>query len=319
MASLLACDSGSGRRVGARDGGTGSMDGSTGADGSTGTSEAGTAPPPSTCTPTGGEGTLESCTDGMDNDCDGLPDCSDTDCSGVGSCPVCGQVDTQLGSPISLPDGEGGTDCTVDTDCPTGQSCFDIDSPTDRECRESYRSTLDLQGFGTGTFESADDIVSICVNMEHSFVRDLEIALEAPNGSRVRLQRFLGQTGGEIYLGEADDCDDDDTPVPGVGARYCWTPTATRPAMLEYANSGGALNSVPACDLLGFGLGGDAEQMPPGDYSSAEDWNNFIGSPLNGEWSLVVTDLYPIDNGYIFDWQINFSPRAIEDCSVPLI
>jgi len=149
--------------------------------------------------------------------------------------------------------------------------------------------------------------------MEHSYLRDIEITLEAPNGARVRLQQFLGQEGGEIYLGEANDCDDDSTPSPGTGARYCWTPTSTRPSMLEHANAGGALDSTPSCSF------GDADVMPPGDYAAADDWSNLIGSPLNGDWTLSVTDLWPIDNGYIFEWSVSFDPTTVEDCSSPLI
>src|SRR5690606_38656584 len=95
------------------------------------------------------EGTLETCSDGIDNDCDFQWDCSDVDCSGVGSCPLCGHVDTPLGAPLALPDGIGDLECTSDADCPGEQRCFEIDSlfGTTRECRESYRSTLSFIGF----------------------------------------------------------------------------------------------------------------------------------------------------------------------------
>jgi len=274
-----------------------------------------TRPPPGPCTPTGPENTPEACSDFVDNDCSGRADCSDLSCSGVGSCPVCGTVETPLGSPLALPDGVGDISCSSDADCPGTQTCFTIDGilGPSMECRDSYRSTLDFIGFGPATFDAVSDITSVCVVMEHSWLRDLEITLEAPNGSRVRLQRFLGQEGDEIYLGQADDCDDDASPTPGTGARYCWTPTATRDAMLEYANAGGSLDSAPSC------LFGDVDMMPEGDYDAAEEWSNFLGTPLNGEWTLFVTDLWPIDNGYIFEWSISFDPSTVEDCSSPLI
>ena len=59
--------------------------------------------------------------------------------------------------------------------------------------------------------------------------------------------------------------------------------------------------------------------MPPGDYQSAENWSNLIGAPLNGEWTLSVTDLWGSDNGYIFEWSITFDANTVEDCSSPLI
>ncbi|MCA9605899.1 MAG: hypothetical protein KC619_09915 [Myxococcales bacterium] len=268
-----------------------------------------------TCVPST-EGTPETCSDGLDNNCNFRYDCSDPACSGVGSCPICGTVDTPLGSPLALPDGVGDITCSSDADCPGTQHCFTIDGllGPSMECRESYRSTLNFIGFGGATFDSVSDITSLCVTMEHSWIRDLEITLEAPNGAQVRLQRFLGQEGGEIYLGQADDCDDDGAPSPGTGARYCWTPTATRPAMLDYANGGGAMDSAATC--TGFGT---ADMMPPGDYAAADPWTNLLGAPLNGTWTLSVTDLWPIDNGYIFDWSISFNPTTVEDCSSPLI
>ncbi|MGE0788187.1 MAG: hypothetical protein AB7S26_21120 [Sandaracinaceae bacterium] len=261
------------------------------------------------------EGTPETCSDGLDNNCNGRYDCSDVLCSGVGACPICGEVNNQLGAPLALPDGVGDIECASDSDCPGGQRCFEIEGflGTTQECRESYRSTLNFIGFGGATFDSVNDITALCVTMEHSWLRDLEITLEAPNGSRVRLQRFLGQMGEEIYLGGANDCDDDGTPVPGMGQRYCWTPTATRQSMLDYANGGGALDSVMDCN------GGSSDMMPAGDYSAADDWSQLIGSPLNGTWTLSVTDLWPIDNGYIFEWTISFDPNAVADCSSPLI
>lgn len=306
---LVACSGADGRRPGGRaDGGTsdsGAGDGSTPRPDATG----------GDCTPTGPEGTLESCSDGVDNDCDFRADCSDLDCSGVGSCPVCGEVETQLGAPLALPDGVGDSGCSTDADCPGAQRCFSIDGlagPT-MECRESYRSTLDFIGFGGSTFDAVGDITRLCVVMEHSWLRDIEITLEAPSGQQVRLQEFLGQEGGEIYLGQADDCDTAGAPSPGTGAMYCWTPGAARGSMLDYANGGGAMDSAPSC------LFGDVEMMPPGDYDAADDWSNLIGTPLDGEWTLSVTDLWGSDNGYIFEWSISFNPVTVEDCSSPLI
>ena len=283
-------------------------DGSASGDGSTSRLDGGP------CMPSP-EGTPETCADGLDNNCNGSWDCSDLACSGVGDCPVCGQVDTPLGSPLALPDGVGNIDCTTDADCPGGQHCFTIDGlfGPSMECRESYRSTLTFIGFGPARFDSVSDITSLCVVMEHSWLRDLEITLEAPSGAQVRLQRFLGQEGDEIYLGQANDCDDDGTPSPGTGQRYCWTPTASRAAMLDYANGGGALDTAPSC------LFGDIDMMPPGDYSAAEPWMNLLGTPMNGDWTLSVTDLWPLDNGYIFEWSISFDPVTVEDCSSPLI
>ena len=258
------------------------------------------------------ENTPAACSDGQDNDCDGLYDCSDPDCSGIGSCPVCGMVDHPLSAPLALPDGVGGTTCTTDANCPTGQHCFDIPG-TDKECRESYIAKLHYMSFGATQTFMPGNLQSVCVNMEHSWMRDLRIDLVAPSGQIIQLQKMLGQSGGEIYLGMANDCDSDASPVPGTGAMYCWTPTATKPAMLDYANGGGSMNSVANCN------GGSSQELPPDNYSAADPWTNLVGATLNGDWELRVTDLWPIDNGYIFSWSMSWDPSIVQDCSGPII
>jgi hypothetical protein len=33
----------------------------------------------------------------------------------------------------------------------------------------------------------------------------------------------------------------------------------------------------------------------------------------------VVTDLWPADNGFLFDWTITFNADAVEDCDGPIV
>ena len=70
--------------------------------------------------------------------------------------------------------------------------------------------------------------------------------------------------------------------------------------MTEHANAGGLPAIVLACDGL------MKNQLPTGDYSASDNWTALIGAPIGGEWSLLVTDLWPIDNGHIFEWSITF-------------
>jgi hypothetical protein len=72
------------------------------------------------------------------------------------------------------------------------------------------------------------------------------------------------------------------------------------------------MNTVNTCDSL------TADEMPPSDYSAADPWTNLIGSDLNGDWEIVVTDLWPIDNGYMFSWSISFDPSLVTSCDPPI-
>jgi len=244
--------------------------------------------------------TAEVCGDGADNDCDLRIDCGDVDCSGVGSCPVCGAVNNPESQPLALPDGTSqSTPCATDSDCtnPAAPNCVQA------ECHASYTSTLNFVGFPKGgRLADVNTLLSVCVKMEHSWLRDLQIDLIAPDTRVITLHNFVARTGGEIFLGEANDSDSAGSPIPGVGYRYCWTPGAST-IMLDSP-------TVP--------IGGD-QVLPAGDYASASPWSSMAGAPLNGAWTMRVTDLWSADNGFMFEWSIAFAPMLVEDCSGPII
>jgi hypothetical protein len=133
--------------------------------------------------------------------------------------------------------------------------------------------------------------------MEHSWMRDLVVYAQCPNGTRVMLSDFEGHNGGEVYLGQPNDDDEFGTPIPGVGWDYCWTPTAANLPWIPYANA----NFVST--------------LPAGDYQSSQSLGAFVGCPLNGPWTLRVEDRWGIDNGFIFSWSVRFDASIVEDCA----
>ena len=241
----------------------------------------------------------EVCDDGLDNDQNGRADCSDISCSGVGDCPVCGSVVNPESTPIFLPDGvSSGTMCSTDADCtdPGTPNCVA------KECHASYTSTLNFIGFPDGaTLTDPNLLLKVCVTMDHSWVRDLQIELIPPSGAVFILHKFVDRVGGEIYLGQP--IDDDTAAVHGVGADYCWTATGPLPEFL----------SAPTTQWNGHA------QLPAGDYKSIAPWTALTGSPLNGTWTMRVTDLWGIDTGYLFQWSIAFDPTLVNDCAGPII
>lgn len=190
-------------------------------------------------------------------------------------------------------------------------------------------------------------IRSVCVNIEHSFVGDLKISLECPNGSTAVLKEFNSviQTGNpSAYLGypyggidhhlyDGQTNSDSTDNIYGVGLDYCFSHRAN--ILLA---SGDPANSTTPCyigDILdnvtftfdsipeGFTMAGENAGTKtfytsrPSDaaagsdyYTPVSDFSELRGCPLNGEWKVTVTEGWGGDNGYLFDWSIDFAQTA---------
>ena len=160
-----------------------------------------------------------------------------------------------------------------------------------------YTTSINFTDFSPGqTLTDINDLLGVCVIMEHSWMYDLDIYLECPNGTQIIMQNqeFIGN---EVHLGTPYEADDFNTPFPpgqGVGAEYCWTPGSTNGTWTQYAQ---------ANDPGGFG----EYVLPEGDYQTFDSMTDLIGCPLNGEWTIEVWDQWGSDNGWIFEWSILFN------------
>ncbi|MFK7807489.1 MAG: proprotein convertase P-domain-containing protein [Saprospiraceae bacterium] len=149
-----------------------------------------------------------------------------------------------------------------------------------------YETSILFSDFSPGqVLTDINDFLSICVVMEHSWMHDLDIFLSCPDGTQIILQDQVFE--GFVNLGEPID-GDGLNPIPGLGYQYCWTPNATNGTWTEYYND----NNVTT--------------LPEGDYNPFESFDNFLGCPLNGEWTIEVCDQWASDNGFIFEWSVNF-------------
>jgi subtilisin-like proprotein convertase family protein len=153
----------------------------------------------------------------------------------------------------------------------------------------TYSASIPVDCYNaTQTIQSAADISNICLTMEHSYLGDLNISITCPNGQTSILKAYPG--GGGTFLG----CPlDDPATGPGSYRTYCFTPTATTLLVNGTTSNCG----TPA----GASING-------GNYMPVQPFTNLIGCPLNGNWTISVTDNLNLDNGYISTWDINFNP-----------
>ena len=151
----------------------------------------------------------------------------------------------------------------------------------------SYSTSTAVDCYPVGSsVTAATDIQSICLNMEHSYMGDLQMTIRCPNGQSTDLHTYPGGNG--TFLGDPID---NTTGGPGTGYDYCFTNTAT--------------------DLLVDGPTVTAptesrNTIAAGDYLPSGSFADLVGCPLNGDWTLEITDNLGSDDGYIFSWQMNF-------------
>jgi subtilisin-like proprotein convertase family protein len=154
---------------------------------------------------------------------------------------------------------------------------------------ETYSFYIDVICFeDDAVIVNPTDLQAICLNMEHSYLGDLEIELIAPNGSTVTLHS--NPASGGLFLGEPIDVDADLS--PGVGYEYCFTPDG------DVLLVNGETTPVEG-----------GQSIIAGFYLPQEDFSQLLGTPLNGTWEIAITDNIASDNGYLFGVDLQFDPE----------
>jgi len=155
----------------------------------------------------------------------------------------------------------------------------------------SYTSTIYIDRFNTNeVLDDLTDLESICLNIEHSFLKDLEIKVTCPNGQSITLQN-QEPSSGSVFLGIPFENDELlPEPIPGIGWNYCWSMSSTNGTWNDYL----AKNNITT--------------LPSGSYNPYNSFANLLGCPLDGPWTISITDLWKTDNGYVFNWGVNFDP-----------
>ena len=163
----------------------------------------------------------------------------------------------------------------------------------------TYNTDITLECFGEGqTLTDVNDIVSIDINMEHSYTGDLDMFITAPNGVQVQL---FAQAGGATWLGEATDGDATAT-NPGIGYDYGWSMNPTYNGTMAE----GMINNTSPDPAGGF-----SNILNSDIYLPLESLNALLGTPLNGVWTITIVDNLGIDNGWIFSWGVTINAEVI--------
>ncbi|MCQ2276081.1 MAG: gliding motility-associated C-terminal domain-containing protein [Bacteroidales bacterium] len=194
----------------------------------------------------------------------------------------------------------------------------------------AYMSPVTFTAFGPlDTISSADDILYLRVQMEHSYIGDIYIALTCPDGKIVKIMNKYGTSGsascaGSIpvpwgwlqssninaaahfgvigFANNADyKCDMDKNEI-GRTWNYCWS-NNTNPAYgYNYAPGNGRVY-----DLSNIHNGiVDSTNVTNMThlYHPDESFAGLIGCHLNGQWAIKVVDGWSGDNGYITEWEM---------------
>jgi len=184
---------------------------------------------------------------------------------------------------------------------------------------QQYQAPIDINGFPTGsTITNAQDLNQVCITMEHSYLGDLEIALECPNGTQVPLVNsydnlggFIpgGTSGGGTFLGHPYD--DFGGGGAGVGWEYCFSSVFNTigGSMTQNLGSTVAVPAVPAnppTQPTPLSAGNSID--PSLVYEPEASFAGFAGCPVNGQWTIIVQDNIGTDDGWIFEWGLFFDP-----------
>ena len=218
----------------------------------------------------------------------------------------------------------------------------------------TYRSPITFFAFDiAAVVTTTQSIDYVRLNMEHSWIGDILIALECPNGqfssllntqahdtgcgedkfdSLLYWNTVFPNAGGSSYLGKPIDeesryypCDPNDTyNRPGTGWNYCWSENSNH----QYAPHDGLIyrreNSISVPDTnnqYSYHATIDSTHIAADThfYRPQQSFTSLIGCPLNGTWNIVVQDSWDADNGWLFDWELAFDSTLMVPAHIAML
>ena len=206
---------------------------------------------------------------------------------------------------------------------PDGPNCYNL-SPTG-----CYDAPVTFDQFSSGsTVGSGSDVMSVCINMEHTFLGDLGFTLVCPNGQSVILKYNTHSGGSDLGLATSstscsNQCDSNCNP-PGVGWTYCFSNQyLTNARGVINGNMSSPIDSTNTVDTTGYFQTPvqNATSMATGwETVDLNGFQSLVGCPLNGEWSVRICDDWGADNGYVFWWDLELGQNSAAnwDYQVPI-
>ena len=206
---------------------------------------------------------------------------------------------------------------------PDGPNCYNL-SPTG-----CYDAPVTFDQFPSGSMVgSGSDVMSVCINMEHTFLGDLGFTLVCPNGQSVILKYNTHSGGSDLGLATSstscsNQCDSNCNP-PGVGWTYCFSNQyLTNARGVINGNMSSPIDSTNTVDTTGYFQTPvqNATSMATGwETVDLNGFQSLVGCPLNGEWSVRICDDWGADNGYVFWWDLELGQNSAAnwDYQVPI-
>ena len=152
----------------------------------------------------------------------------------------------------------------------------------------SITNTITVTGNPGAVISSTNPLSAVWANMEHSFRGDVSIKLTCPNNTSVVLKTNAGSS---TALGHP--CDSNSSPnTRGTGYPFVFSSSGA-------TTLNTSTNTVAYTDIC---IGAIYQALEGGTFLPENPLSGFDGCPLDGAWTLTVSDALAVDNGYLFDW-----------------
>ncbi len=205
-----------------------------------------------------------------------------------------------------------------------------------------YTSSATFNDFVDGSkVTSGEDIVYLKINMEHTFIGDMQIKLKCPEDENhvvremIILQDYLDTDSHnenpldpsvydngldddsytwpyrdpstnkllKLYFGEPNTSD-------GTGSSICTE--SSNPAGVGYDYCWTNTATTYVYEAQNHEEAGSYHRVKASNmngliqtYKPWQPFDNLIGCPLNGTWEISVCDGFALDNGYVFNWELS--------------